>query len=82
MRITIKRSDWKPGIDYYGPCGCLLARAIKRQLKTRQATVWMSGAVQLSDRAYRYSVPRNESRLIRAHRDPSVLPITITQKPT
>ena len=31
MTITITRKDWKRGVCYEDPCGCLLHKAILRQ---------------------------------------------------
>jgi len=76
MTITITRKDWKRGLDHDKPCGCLLHRAIKRQTGKR-GIVWMYGRVQMPDREYRYSRVIHEARLQAAHRDPSLLPITI-----
>ena len=81
MKITIKRSDWKRSVEYNDPYGCLLARAVKRQLKTRSdVVVFMEGWVEIANRAHYYNT-KIEPQLIRAHKTPSLLPISITLKP-
>ncbi len=74
MKITIKRSDWKPNLSYDLSCDCLLARAINRQLKTHSAFV-RPKEVEACGKYYTYD--RVETRLKRAHKNPSLLPITI-----
>jgi len=76
MKITITRKDWKRGLNYMSPCGCLFHRAIARQTK-KLVLVWI-GDVSIGTRFYRYSYTKHEKRLQAAHRDPSLLPITIT----
>lgn len=79
MKITITRKDWFRGISYDSVCGCLLYQAIKRTTGEMNC-VWKPGAVRLPDRNYYYATKRIESRLKRAHEDPSLLPITVTLK--
>ncbi len=74
MKITITRKDWEKGIEYQRPCGCLLARAIRRKLR-RTALVW-PGEVEVGGLDYSYDL-KIEARLKRAHKDPALLPITI-----
>jgi len=75
MTITITRKDWKRGVCYEDPCGCLLHRAIKRQLGKR--AIVYHGFVSIDSRLRDYSKRKHEKRLQAAHRDPSLLPITI-----
>jgi hypothetical protein len=76
MKITITRKDWKRGICYDDPCGCLLHRAIARQLGKHSLV--QQGFVRIDGRYLDYSKRKHEERLAAAHRDPSLLPITIT----
>ena len=80
MKITIKCSDWKSGVVYCDPCGCLLARAIKRQLNIRKVHV-VPGEVEIgNEETYVYDDRRFEDRIEDAHTDRSLLPLTITLK--
>jgi len=76
MKITITRKDWKRGLCYFYPCDCLLSRAFYR--KTGQEVVVWPGEVTMESRLLRYSTRKHEKRLQAAHRDPSLLPITIS----
>ena len=80
MKITITRKDWKKGINYLDCCGCLLAHAVGRKFNTRAVYVWKPGIVEIGDEDYSYVIRGIESRLRRAHKDPSLLPITIELK--
>ena len=79
MKITITRKDWHKGINYQSTCACLLANAIKRQLKQRRAAV-MPGEVAWAGKWRNYDESIIEDRLKAAHTDPSLLPITINLK--
>jgi len=75
MTITITRKDWKRGVCYEDPCGCLLHKAILRQ--TGKWNSVYRGFVSIDGRLRDYSERKHEKRLQAAHRDPSLLPITI-----
>jgi hypothetical protein len=79
MKITVIKEDW-PGANYVDPCGCLLARALRRKMgHLVQFKVYPAG-VLIEARYYR--IEKEESRaLFRAHHDPKLLPLTITLKP-
>ena len=80
MTVTIQQRDWKKRVSYDDPCGCLLARAVKRTLRTRRyVAVWAPGMINVDGKKlYTYNERKYESRLIAAHHDPSLLPMTIT----
>ena len=63
-------------MNYEDPCGCLLHRALAR--KTGAEVVVKHGQVLIDLYWYRYSERKHEKLLEAAHRDPSLLPITIT----
>lgn len=88
MKITITREDWDRGVHYADPCGCLLARALKRQTGKKWSV--SPGQVDVEDGqphgepadfTYNYEEKRNgkclEEWLDDAHNDPDLLPITI-----
>jgi len=75
MKITITRKDWKPGMDYQDPCGCLLHEAILRQIGNWN--IVFPGIVRIMGECFHYGSRKHEARLEAAHRDPSLLPITI-----
>src|SRR5204862_8270980 len=80
VTVTIQRRDWHRGISYEDPCGCLLARAIRRNFKMGQlgVVVFIPGLVGMSGKETKtYSTRKHESRLMAAHRDPSLLPLTV-----
>jgi hypothetical protein len=86
MKITIKKSDWNPRVDYLDQCGCLLWRAARRRFGQRREIRVVPGSVTVdfdysSDgKVYRYRQIGTEHRLKKAHNDPTLLPLTIELK--
>lgn len=84
IKITILEGDWKPGIDYQKPCGCLLFNAAFRQLGERVKAVWVGDVAIIGSAGWEfwtYAQSRVERRLKLAHKYKSLLPMTITIKP-
>lgn len=79
--ITITKSDWSKGMIYCNPHDCLLARAAKRVLGKPVSVV--PGGIRvkrwIGRTDYTYDVS-HEGKLMQAHHDKSLLPITIPIK--
>lgn len=79
--ITITKRDWSEGVIYCNPYDCLLARAAKRVFGKHVSVVpgrirvkrWIRGTT------YTYSTSY-DAKLMLAHHDKSLLPITIPIK--
>jgi len=82
VTVTIQWRDWNRDVRYEYSCDCLLARSVKRTLKSRRAAVEVfMGEVYVrtprTNRVYVYDPSEYEWDLIAAHHDPSLLPMTI-----
>jgi len=83
VTVTIQRRDWSRSVSYWQCHDCLLVRAVRRTLHLRlDGSVYIARPTEVviwhnrKRRVYRYNRDL-ENRLEVAHRDPSLLPMTI-----